>query len=1105
MLTLGYSIALDDCNSDSELVPLLLKAVEVCPIRLLLTSRHSFKLYTQVNRSRVQVVADEVREEDIQWDIKLYLEANIDQLPETDPEARQNMISKILTKSAGCFLWVSLVLQELRRVHTSAEIRQVLEDVPSDMDELYLRILDSMSKARYGKELVKAILTWTVCSIRPLTTNELYHALQIDIKDSIDSVERSIASNCDQLVYVDAQSHVQMIHQTARDFLLKIDATTSEFAIDTDIGHKRLIMTCLQYLNGHEMKGSRHRRLSAVNPVQKRCPFVVYACNEFFEHIAYVSSVDDEFWIAIAKFLNSSNVLSWVEYMAQQSNLDQIIQTGKALRHLLQRRSKHLSPFGKEVATVESWATDLVRLVTRFGLNLSASPSSIFQLLPPFCPADSALHKQVVLSMRGISVHGISATIWEDCISTITALNTEEQFSALACTDRYFAVGTSSGRISIYSEMTCQEIRSVQHHEPVKLLEFSKSKNALVSAGSKIVRVWNTLTWEQLSKFDVAHQCLALAVVEEQQLLLAALKNNHLMIWDLVTATLRDSANWTLDLEGPNAHAFRRPIAAAICVESYLLAVVCRGQDILLWDLERDTLHDTYCKETGIRAHDDKRTAAPGATGLIFSLAPDSSLLAASYSDGDLVLFDTSEGRVSATTEANAHTLACSPDGRTLATGNGSGTIQLFDFETLKLLHRIYSEDSNIRHLAFSGDSHHLIDIRESQCRVWDPPVLVREDYKENGDSVSVSTMAQETSLESSDDIVLITAIACPKNNNCCFCGKEDGSIHSYEVKSGKQMSKIISHSHGVTILSLCFYEDSHLIVSTDSSSRIMVHKLTRSEHDWAAHATLFDQRVGIAVNQVLMSPDTTKLLISTATADTLWLMPLKEAKIGERSLTWQDRGAYRWETLPQQRDRLLLIANNTAHLYEWNTLRKLTSEDGILLEGGILPELSIQSTVPCFGGAVIGTIFGTIWSSSSQPKLLLWNTSDFNLQSRSAVPTPKYRSLAEHVKTLIGEHGQRLVFLHSSGWVCSANLQSPNAEVYTRHFFLPADWLSTNTNLLFGITHNGEIVFVKRHEVAVIKRGLEADDKGQSVSSSRPSLLRGKRSLLEVPDAPQR
>ena len=1046
-------------------------------------------------------MSEEISVEDVKWDIKLYLEANMDQLPKIDQETQQDMISKIITKSAGCFLWVSLIVQELRRVHTSAEIRQVLEDVPSDMDELYLRILDSMSSAPYGKNLAKAILTWTVCAARPLSTQELYHALRIDMRDNIDSVERSIASSCGQLIYVDAQSQVRMIHQTARDFLLKVDTNTSEFGIEARKGHKRLVMACLQYLNSNEMKGPRHRRLSAINISHERCPFVTYACNAFFEHITYVSSVDDDFLVAMAKFLNSSNVLSWVEYIAQQSNLNKLIQAGKALRYLLQRRSKHLSPFGKEVAILESWANDLVRLVTKFGRNLSASPTSIFHLIPPFCPTETALHRQFAFSTRGIAVIGLSATSWDDCLSVITAMNAQEHFSALACSDKYFAIGMSTGKVLIHSEMTCQELHSLQHHESVRKLEFSKSMNVLASAGAKIIRVWDIASWEQVSEFDIAHQSLAIAFVQEQQLLLAALRDNHLMIWDLATGTLRDSANWTLELEGPNAHAFRRPIAAAICTESYLLAVVYRGQDILLWDLERDKLHETYCKETGARAHDQRRHTTAGATGLIFSLAPNLSLLAASYSDGDLVVFDTSEGNVCATTEANAQTLACSPDGRTLATGNASGTLQLYDFETLKLLYRINSGDYGIKQLAFSGEGHRLVDIGGSQCHVWDPPVLVREDIDENSDSVSISTTAQEGNIDSSDDIVLITSLVCSKEDRF-FCGKEDGSVYSYDVKAGQQKRELFSHADGVSILSLNLYDEVHLIVSIDTSSRIMVHQLTLMEHDWIASNVLFDHRVGTAVNQVLINSDSTRLLVSTGAAHTLWSTSIDETSIVQ-TLPWQDRVPYRWETHPRRQEQLILIADNTVHLYEWKTLHKLTSDDGgILLEGSILPELSIQSIIPCFGGSVIGTTFSRPSSSSSESsKLLLWDTSDLKVNSKSAVPIPKYRSLADQVKKVIGEYGQRLVFLHSSSWICSVNLQSPSGEHITRHFFLPADWLSTNMELMFGVTHNGEIIFVKRNEVAVIKRGLEADDKGRNLSSTRPSLLRGKMASLEVPE----
>ncbi|MDI1492164.1 MAG: hypothetical protein OHK93_003376 [Ramalina farinacea] len=223
----------------------------------------------------------------------------------------------------------------------------------------------------------------------------------------------------------------------------------------------------------------------------------------------------------------------------------------------------------------------------------------------------------------------------------------------------------------------------------------------LASVSLKKVRVWETHMWGQLWEFDLPHMSLSMLFMEEQQLLLMALKNNFLMVWDLMSGNLRDTANWTTDLEGPDAHGYRRPIAAAFNGEACLLAILYRGQDILIWELERDSLHETYCKESGARAPGERRANTAGAIGLMFSLAPSSYLLAASYADGDLVLFDNSEGTLLGTTLANAQTLASSPDGRMLAGGNSSGVIQLFEFETLKLLYRINSDKHGIQELAY--------------------------------------------------------------------------------------------------------------------------------------------------------------------------------------------------------------------------------------------------------------------------------------------------------------------------------------------------------------------------------------------------------------------
>ncbi|KAL8940002.1 MAG: hypothetical protein Q9211_002481 [Gyalolechia sp. 1 TL-2023] len=1091
---------LDECRANSDIVPLLLRVIESCSIRILLTSRDRFESHRQLGHHQTRVLSEGIAEEDTRSDIALYLEANMAHLPAADNEDRRRMAHKILAKSAGCFLWVKLILQELGQVHTSGEIRQVLEDVPSDMNEMYARILNSMSTAPYGKVLAKAILTWTVCSARPLTTEELFHALQLDIKDSIDSVVRSIASSCGQLVYVDKHSRVHMIHQTARNYLLQADIHP-EFGIDKRLGHKRLAMACLQYLNGSEMKGPRHRKLSFTNLVRERSPFVTYASNSLFDHISHAIATDEEILCGLAKLMSSSNVLSWIEFIARSSDLTVLIQAGKALRNFLHRKSKELSPLRKDIAHLDSWATDLVRLATKFGKDLLSSPSSIFHLIPPFCPPESAPRKNFAASARGIAVLGLSATTWDDCASTIFDPN--EQFHALACSEKHFALGTFSGRIMVYSAMTCQESQRLHHCEPIRLLHFGHTPKFLATAGARTIRTFDLTSGQIVWEFETPQMCMSITTTEDDRVLLGALKNNNLLIWDLESGNLRDCSNWTGDLEGQRAHAFRRPIAAAFCMDSNLLAVVYRGQDILVWDLERDALYDTYSKLAGASPISGRRTADAGVIALTFSRASSTNLLAASYSDGDLILFDTTDGYVKAMTTANAHTLACSPDGRTLAGGDGSGKLQIFDFETLKLLYCIHSAGHGIKELQFSGDNLQLLDIRGSHCRIWDPVVLVRPDAEEeSSDAISIPTMPQESKVEDKDDTPIISSIACHKAGEIIFCGKDDGSVHMYEAKSGRHIKKLLSHANGVSIVTLAFDEESCAICSTDSSSRVMVHRLTRHvTQGWSADPAIFDHRVGVSVGQVLTEKGNTRLLVSSGTSDTLWSIYPDAPQIIASSPR-EARAAHRWSTHPAHGSQLLLITGNVAHIYDWRTLSRLTNSEGILLEGSVLPELMIHSITPCFHGSLVATTFKESLGTRSKSKLLLWDSSDFSTSARTAVPNPKYHYLADEVQVLIGSDGQRLVFLHGNGWVCSVDPQSTSLEHFVRHFFFPADWLSTDSPLLLEITRRSDIIFVKREEIAVIKRGLETSEKGSGGPLGRSSPLNDvRRPLLQVPD----
>lgn len=1120
--------ALDECQAGSELIPLLLRVMNELPVRIFLTSRDPYETYRQSIPRDITILSDQILKDDTQFDLELYLQRRIDDLHLGKNEwERRPIQSEILKKADGCFLWVKLVLDQLSQVQTLAEIHQVLSDVPTDMDALYSRVLENMSRDRNPRRinLTKAILTWTVCAAQALTAEELKAAIQLDIGDEVLDIENSITILCGQLVYVDQhQKRVHVVHQTVREYLFR--AKGSEFAIDKQIAHRELAMTCLKYLRSPEMAGPTNRRVSFQadnSTMQQLSQFAPYACNSFFEHLNHISSTSmhmgpayDELVDALAEFLGSTNVLSWIEYIARHSDLKRLILTGQAIKHFLQKSSKGQYPYsiqsmlehpcsGKaiqsnlqtKVASIDPWATDLIRLVTKFGKNLLASPLSIHHLIPPFCPPESALRKLFMASSssRGISLVGLKDPTWGDCLSTI--IDRGEVFVALACSEAQFAIGTASGTIKVYNPTTCQEIKSLYkcHGEPIKHLKYGEWKGILVSSGSRMIRVWDAKKWTQLYEFSIPAECLALSIADDEEFLLGALQNNQIIMWELSHGHELDFINWTEDLEGQRADSFRVPIAAAFSEDECFLAAVYQDQDILLWDIKARYLFPM--RPTGAGGRPPANGSVHGGVlSLVFGTGITGTLLAAAYAGGDLIIFDTTtESEVVRKSQVKARILTASPDGRTLAAGDSSGTIRLYDFETMKLLYWLKLDECNIRKMKFSADSRSLLDIRGSQCQVWDPMALVRQDTEEDlSDAMSISDGIQEPKSESFDHDPLVTSLACCGSSEIFFCGKQDGAVYQYDMVHEREVRKLFSHDDEVAITRLCFDDKSQRLGSVDSSGRIMIHEVLFREEsgDWEVGRPIFDE-VGKEVDQILFNEGNTRVLVSSAvTGDTLWEISPKGNKIVGSNSAHPTKSC-RWATHPLNPDQLILIVDRVVHLYEWKTLKRLTRPEGILLEADIPQGHAIRSIIPCLKGSVIATTFGQFSQRHCKSKLLLWNAADFSLEFQNVTIKAKYKTEADEIDFLIGMDRRRLVFLHSDNWICSKDPLNP--EGTARHFFLPADWLTINNDLMIEIAQPGrEILFVKRSEVAVIKRGLVSDELGLDAPHLRRLSPFGKR-----------
>ncbi|EPE27488.1 WD40 repeat-like protein [Glarea lozoyensis ATCC 20868] len=574
--------------------------------------------------------------------------------------------------------------------------------------------------------------------------------------------------------------------------------------------------------------------------------------------------------------------------------------------------------------------------------------------------------------------------------------------------------------------------------------------------------------------------CMAVLFVKNDQMLLAAMRNNQLIEYNLETGALGNPLEWTVDDEGRPAKTFRRPSRVVMSASQYQLAGIYRGQDILVWDLSGDYGYETYNRDTGLSTSKDSRQNTT-VYDMVFNPAPNSTLFAVAYFEGDIVLFDTADGSQKESVQANAQSLAVSPNGRTLASFDASGVVQVFDFETLNPIFRIQSRDWGIKALCFNGDGSRLLVGRGSQCKIWNPAALRREDDEiENSDTVSISTAAHEVQFDTFGDEVLITAICEYANGAVFLCGKDDGSVSLYSAKDGKKL-KFLYENPGNPILSLFVDAKSQTIGSSAASGRIVAYRLAQVEDDWQLSDVQFDANLKCAIEQVLSNEGHTRLLVCSQSGDVLYDMDHGRNTIVATRTRASDV-PHRWAALPNKRD-LILITDHHAHIFTWDKLQCLTGATGILLEGSdSLEATSIVSISPCYNGLTIAIAFSHFYQShTSRASVYLYPTSSFETSTSFSSPLtakllPNSYTLSSQVKYLIGSYAKCLVFLHSSGWICSADQES---FAITRHFIVPTDWLSSNLELMIRVTETGDILFVRGDEVAVIKRGLDTSEAG--------------------------
>lgn len=1002
-------------------------------------------------------------------------------------DLNQTLISEILAKSNGIFLWASLIMNRLEDTYSEEDMHDVIHQLPKEMNDFYLRISNAIEGTQ-SYELAKCILKWTVCASvsRPLTTNEIREAVRVDFGRTLTASDDRFAHLCGDLIFVDKEAQVQVIHQTVHSFLTQHE---SGLQIDQASAHSRIAEVCLIYLTGKEFAPTRPRRGPTVSNKTHDMVFADYACNYFTHHLAHCSSAIDAPLVLLYKFLRS-NVLTWIDKTAQKGDLSILIRAVRNIRSYLARRAKHRSPLGKEVQLTEAWAEDLARIVATFGTNLLDSPSSIYRLIPTLSPPASNIHRLFAKDSRQLKLLGrLAAEDWDDRISCI--LHEASTTSVAACS-QYSAVGISNGKVMLYNGPTLEHIATLNHGEPVKTLEIDPVSSNLIVCGPRRMTLWsNRRTCLWTTRFTYHRSPISVTIDTEAGQILVPGKDGQIATYSLGDGTLLDvfPLYHSPESESEDEDMKILPGTPPTCVRTSpahgVTAVTYRQSAVQIWDNDQRQKIGTF-----LRPGTEDDICQPQVHDMVFNPLPEIDLLAISYDNVGIVVCDPWALEQLSVCSVDSRTLAVSPDGRTLVSGDYSGIIHLFSFESsLRTMYRISMIDEMIKGIVFAPNNMRFYDIRGNFLNVWEPSVLVRRETDDDSSSIPQS---EEVTLAAPETIFTrpvrdsehITCLALFSASGSMFCGRKNGEISVYNTDNGKKVQDFRLFPTEFAIKHLQWSEVGHTLVAINTVNHCIIVRLASDRSiSWQVQTTVLDKQFNSPVRQVLLSVHGDSFLLASTKGDELWttqgeMLGRIDPRNGERQ----------WLTHPDNPRQLLMFQDDYMHIYDWTTLQKLTPGDGIpiAISDQAYASLSGEWAVP--GDSDLFVKAARL--GDGQDGFIFVDMSQLHPGSEE-VPTRCIKQFLEsNVKRVLGLHKSSLLFLDSRGWICSVSKNLSDAKSYTRHFFVPQIWMA-ETELLIRIVSKSSVALVHRDELIVFRGYLDCEEKVPFRKDTRGRLKR--------------
>ena len=322
-----------DCNQ--TLFTKLIQTLEKCPnLRILLLGRSHV---IQAHSGSCGFTAIETTPAILSQDIEAFID---NEIAKSDilslPEFRETVHKSLKGKSEGMFLWVRLMVDDLRKSSSKSELGQRLQDLPHGLEKAYQLLFLRLSRKldKFEQRLAQNLLAFTIISCHPLTFVEFRYAYALHCR-SLGTVTQPleeylllqppqrVLDTTEGLVYM-ADGVLRLSHSSVRDFLVRpedrwigeLDKVVLDFRIDITQTHRSFAWLCLDCIR-LETNASKTLKLDTSRTTQAvwdSCPLLRYAILYAFHHLNRSGPPCSTTLARVESLLESTSIIVNAEY-----------------------------------------------------------------------------------------------------------------------------------------------------------------------------------------------------------------------------------------------------------------------------------------------------------------------------------------------------------------------------------------------------------------------------------------------------------------------------------------------------------------------------------------------------------------------------------------------------------------------------------------------------------------------------------------------------------------------------------------------------------------------------------------------------------------------